>query len=306
MTPEPFVMAWYRSMPQKPGDRRCRCVVTRVGIAGGALHEIARFTSQTSVIKAIAMGNNTIFLAFENQGLTVVRSQGVERYDEARRAPPPTSTPWPGWTARSIVALSGAIARFDPADGKFTMIASSKAVKESSPLDGGMPYRVQSILADPGRHCLWLSIGGNKRDGLWKYAPRAEKFEKVSPKTGNELFWSDGRIFFLAQERDLNWHLYCLDPATLKLTNRRGSDGWFTGCRIPPTWSVMDGRLDLLCRLHDRRRQTVPLAEVSVEDHVARSIWPRLPRFPGVWGRSPRLWYVERRQRPRPRSEQQE
>ena len=105
--PEPLVMVWYRSAPQKPGDGRCRCVVTRVGIAGGALHEIARFMSQSSVIKAIALGNNTIFLAFEHQGLTVVRSQGVERYDEAHRRPAPTSTPWPGWTAPSISRSRG-------------------------------------------------------------------------------------------------------------------------------------------------------------------------------------------------------
>ena len=85
-TPEPLVMVWCRNMPQRPGDRRSRCVVTRVGIAGGALHEIARFISQTNVIKAIALGDNTIFLAFQNQGLTVVRSKGVERYDEARGA----------------------------------------------------------------------------------------------------------------------------------------------------------------------------------------------------------------------------
>ncbi len=158
-----------------------------------------------------------------------------------------------------------------------------------------MPYRVQSILADPERHCLWLSIGGDKRDGLWKYAPQAGKFEKVSPKTGNELFWSDGRIFFLAQERDRNWHLYCLDPATLKLTNRRGSDGWFTGCRIPPTWSVMDGRLVSFagCMIDGGKQYPWPRS-------ASRIRW--LDRFghgclgvPDAWGRSPRLWYVERR-----------
>ena len=275
--------------------RRCRCVVTRVGIAGGALHEIARFMSQTNIIKAIAMGEGTIFLAFRNQGLTVVRSKGVEQYDEARGAPGADIDAMACLDGAVYIALSGAIARFDPGDGKFTMVASSKAVKESSPLDGGIPYRVHSILADPGRHCLWLSIGGNKRTGIWKYTPQAEKFENVSPKTGDELFWSDGRIFFLRQERDFNWHLCCLDPATLKLTDRRGSNSWFTGGRIPPTWSVMDGRLISFagCMIEDDKQYPWPRSASRIRwlDRYGRGCIG----FPDHWGQSLQLWYVERR-----------
>ena len=293
--PDPLVMVWCRTMLQRSEDRRCRCVVTRVGIAGGALHEIARFMSQTNIIKAIAMGEGTIFLAFRNQGLTVVGSKGVERYDEARGAPAADIDAMAWLDGAVYIALSGAIARFDPGDGKFTMVASSKAVKESSPLDGGMPYRIQSILADPGRHCLWLSIAGDKREGVWKYTPQAGKFENVSPKTGRELVWSDGRIYSVAAEFNFNWRLYCLDPATLKFTNRQGPDGCPSSCRIPPTWSIMDGRI-ITCagRMTEGDKEYPwPRSECYVRwlDRYGRGCIG-VPEF---WGPPLQLWYVERR-----------
>jgi len=81
------------------------------------------------------------------------------------------------------------------------MLASSRMTRTRSALDGGEPYVLRGVVADPARRCVWFGVSaddGSKRVGLWRCLPgpgRLEHFWKTADSFDiRSMLMKDGRI----------------------------------------------------------------------------------------------------------------
>jgi hypothetical protein len=180
---------------------------TRLNIRSGALREVGRCRVPITYDTAsMAAGDAAIFLGTTQHGLAVISAEGGQVLDESKGAPGAEIEGLAWLDGRVYLSLSGTIASFDPATSKFVILASSKSIQQRHALDGGRLYHVTSLLSDPQRHCLWISIGKGLRPepgraGIWRYTPATDSFELVMEGRATGLSWSDGTLFY-----STTWH----------------------------------------------------------------------------------------------------
>jgi hypothetical protein len=113
----------------------------------------------------------------------------------------------------------GAIYTRDP-DGTLLEIASSRSVAERNPFDGGRPYKIDSMLGDPGRKRVWMNCQDTDRFGLWFHDLQESKFERAPRLLGN-VGWHRGSVILKSDGRR-HWE-FLLDPNTGKFNSLFGS-----------------------------------------------------------------------------------
>jgi hypothetical protein len=192
--------------------------IERTGIRGGPmrragpnfLHRGHRAAGRRAV--TIVNNSDAIFVASGAPGVAML-SGGRARFFGQGEGAPGTDVYAMAWLDGALyLSFPNSLARFDPVQGKFTLLASAHAVQPKNPLDGGGEYFIRNILADPTRKCLWLTLDdrpGPKRHGVWKYTPASGTLERVFDPGGgcelSNLSWTNsGResMFFCAASPD--------------------------------------------------------------------------------------------------------
>jgi len=235
-------------------------VVTRLGIAGGEMTALGEYRSPGQPT-CMATSNSRVAIGQRTGGLVLLGPTGVRLFDEKNGLPSNTVNDI-AWTDEGIYLLMpGAIAKMDPDNGTSTLLASSKLVETRGPLDGGTQYTPTSILADPARRCLWISIDNGKldpRSGIWKYLPQSNVFKHVVRGLVSRLTWSDDRVFFrFAPERfekldpRTTSAFQTLDPQTEQLSPLVGIRSFTpsTGGMEKPGWVLIRGHV-MSCSRH--------------------------------------------------------
>jgi hypothetical protein len=91
------------------------------------------------------------------------------------------------------------LACYDPKKGTTELLASAAATEIRSGLDGGTGYRINAMVSDPKRHCLWLAVAtmeGRDRHGVWRYDPATGSAERTfaSGFRVDDLAWASSGI----------------------------------------------------------------------------------------------------------------
>lgn len=291
-----------RYLPRPSGD----VIVTRMSVLGGQLTEIGRFKTDDFLTTCVAASpTGVIALGSRNSGVAVVSPAGVKRFT-SKDGIPEASVKAAAWLkGRLYLAFPGALGHLKVDSGKFTILASSRAVQPNSPLDGGSMYQVLSLLADPRRECLWLSVDerpARTRSGIWWIAADGKIHNAFAGPCGH-LSWTDEGFTFLrgyesSKERK-SWHFF--DNETRETRALRGFKvGYPTGIHNTPGWVYITG--DII--------RTVGYLETPAGEKYRHETehWDQpLGRLRSglvcVSFRQPALWYIEpRRSAPPTRS----
>ena len=307
---EPIVLVW-----QKHGNRSYRMQQTanstsddaseylaaRLRPGGGTMRELGRFQLSQPRISTMAVAPEAMFFGTLKHGLTMITPRGAEHFAEADGLPASSVGEMAWLDNRLYLALPGGLASFDPRTRKFDLLASSRTLKPRHELDGGDLYTIVSLLADPKRHCLWLSIGGNysagARDGIWKYVPQTNSYQHLIFDNIDCLTWCDDALLFalrhnLRSNRTPFFHLLDLDKCKAKAL-----PGYRAG--IPsvnqrqPGWTLINGHIITASRhlFANDDKMYLPPGPMP-----AWSVVERLG--PGVLvaqEREAKLWYIEPR-----------
>jgi hypothetical protein len=187
--------------------------IERMGIRGGPMRRVGpnvphnwRFGVGTSLV--IVNELHAIFVASGAPGVAML-CDGKAYFFGQDDGAPGTKVHAIAWLDGALyVTFPNSLARFDPDQSKFALLASAHAVQPQNPLDGGDEYFIRNLLADPLRKCLWLTVDDRpdpQRHGIWKYIPESGTFERVfDPGGGYELSnltWTNSEresIFFCA------------------------------------------------------------------------------------------------------------
>jgi hypothetical protein len=262
-----------------------------------------------------------VFVSAPTLGLAVVTEQDARVFGPADGAPGDTTLASGWWERGLYLGYSHGLARFDPRQGQFVLLASSHTLDGQGPLDGGEHYAVSDVLADPARGCLWLALIANvsgDRYGIWRYQPAANKFEKVfvPGQTGllSNLTWNGEGICFCAGSREER----VLVAADATRKSYREAIKWF---RLDP----QTGKVTALPGYHEFERQHegqillplfafagehiigadgqlyTPDGKVHRQNAFGSGPWRTLEPCEGgfvavkYWGDGSRLWLVKRR-----------
>lgn len=202
----PLLLFWIGYRTNKNGKTHYFHTVMRQGLDGAA--RIVAQASRMGAPVSVAPGpDGAIYVAGYEAGLTVIR-EGKARHFGDEEGIPAEAIQQIAWLGdRLYLAFPNALCSFDPETRAFATLATSKAIEPRGPLDGGRDYLVKSVLADPVRKCLWLSVKGTpegsgikgtaERSGIWKFTPRDGRFKQVFQDQLGMLAWSDGKIAFL-------------------------------------------------------------------------------------------------------------
>jgi hypothetical protein len=191
--------------------------IGRTGITGGKVQEVGQLSfnhdGQNFHRRLTATtGGGSIFISAGAGRLAVIGRDGVQVFGQAEGFPG-QRVPAMAWLDGALyLSLLNGLARFDPHRESFEMLASNLTVDAKGPLDGGAPYQLAHLLADPEHHQLWLALNGdNDRSGIWKFTPSVERWKRVFAARDNgyisNLWWSNDKIRFVA---DFAWRE--LDP----------------------------------------------------------------------------------------------
>jgi hypothetical protein len=87
---------------------------------------------------------------------------------------------------------AGYFVSYDMINRKVSVLASSRRSERISPFDDGPPFHVHSLLGEPNRHQLLLTVSSfnvpngkprqmNSSMGIWTYSPAGAEFKRVAP-----------------------------------------------------------------------------------------------------------------------------
>ncbi len=183
-------------------------VLTRCGPAGGQLAEVAAFDLPTPSITTLCAGDGRFFIGTADRGLFVVDGRGVTAIGDAEGLPSNTVGAMAWLDGRLYMGVPRGLATYAPDTGAATL-ASAASVVPRHQLDGGEPYAVIGILADPVRHRLWMTVAGDRsRSGLWCHTPRDGVWQRVLNGGVSGPFWNGGRTALVSLDAswgDLPW-----------------------------------------------------------------------------------------------------
>lgn len=186
-------------------------LLTRCGPGGGLLTEVAAFDLPTEGITWLAAGDGRAFIGTFGHGLFVVDGRGLTAVGEKDGLPSNSIGRMAWLDGRLYMAVPRGLATYAPDTGAATF-ASAAAVVPRHQLDGGEPYEITGMLADPVRHRLWLAVGGDRsRSGLWCHSLRDGGWRRVLMGSVRGLFWDGGRKALA------NWTLYSRVPYEIDL-----------------------------------------------------------------------------------------
>jgi len=146
----------------------------------------------------IAYGPNALYVATQAPGFTILHKDRLERITEEQGAPSNSVLRMAWYRDRLYVAYRDAFATYDPATGKFQLLASSLSIEPRNPIDGRGSFFITTMVADEKNGCLWMTIQDNAfprdRSGLWRFQPEKNTFEKLSGSNGIQSH-TDTHIF---------------------------------------------------------------------------------------------------------------
>ena len=176
------------------GEAVWRYLLTRCGPAGGTLAEVAAFDLPTMAVTSLAFGDGRTFIGTMGHGLFVIDGRGATAIGEDDGLPATGVGPMAWLDGRLFMAVTRGMATLDPATGGCTVLASAAAVAPRHQLDGGTPYQVTGMIADPVRHRLWMSVAGDRsRGGLWCHSPREGRWRRLLVGDIRGPYWNGGR-----------------------------------------------------------------------------------------------------------------
>ena len=171
-----------------------RHLLTRCGPAGGTLAEVAAFDLPTTAVTSVACGAGRTFIGTTGHGLFVIDGRGVKAIGEEEGLPATGVGPMAWLDGRLFMAVTRGMATHDPATGGCQVLASAAAVAPRHQLDGGAPYQVTGMFADPVRHRLWMTVAGDRsRGGLWCHSPREGTWRRMLAGDIRGPHWNGGR-----------------------------------------------------------------------------------------------------------------
>lgn len=195
------------------------------GVANG-LNSGLPFTLQSIFGRStvpIESNESSVFVWCGKRGLGIVRDGTETLVGEDSGMPQDFLGDMAWFEGRLYMSFRQVFLCYDPKTGKTEQLASSLAVESKTPLDGGKPFFIQTILPDAKRRCLWLLVEeliGRERHGVWRYSPDKGEFHfayKVPRRvpgfrtgtTMSDLSWSGNELFFFEGRR---WVV--IDPET--------------------------------------------------------------------------------------------
>ena len=158
------------------------------------------------------------------------------------------------------------LVKFDPKNKEFTMLCSSRA-QGDGPLDGGKPYKINNVITDEKRQCVWFSVHGDDRRGLWRYTPSRKEFKRVwdfSVSSHSRCFAE--RLSLHGDMVGVTWHygtvIYFFDLETKKVIKRTGKRPFaFVGDRFVAITPVKG--TNRLCLFSGREADPEPIARAA-------------------------------------------
>jgi hypothetical protein len=191
------------------GQAGKKASIERLGIRGGALHRVAEVAYDFASLgrprsSHFALAPDAISFTSQSPGVVLLAGNDVRRFGPEHGAPG-NEVLASAWLDGSLyLGYQGALARLEPASGRFTLLASAAAVQKKSPLDGEGVFYVQDILAVPRHECVLFVLSSSRAgiSGMWKFTPRTNQWERLLPVS---VFISclrleeDGTVFCLAR-----------------------------------------------------------------------------------------------------------
>jgi hypothetical protein len=234
----PILLVWRgKQMPQpkmgakEPVRPAFEYIVTRLGAAGGVQQEVGRLKqSMHAALRAVDIESGCLVLTHKE--LFRIADGKTAKFDADNGLPAELLLDCAPLEGKVYLGVAGGLIAFDPKTERFETLASVKSLAPKHALDGGDPYFVVSLLADPERRCLWAAVQSATRGGLWKITPHLSRWEHVRKERISTLVWSDGKLFFQSLElqqavrKAADASRYALfDPATETTT-------WLAGCQF--------------------------------------------------------------------------
>ncbi len=132
----------------------------------------------------VAVSPKAIFVSSDQPGFTMVTKDSVKAYTDKEGVVSNDIWSMVWWKDRLYIAYKDAFGTFDPETEQFELIASSLSVQARNPIDARGSFFIRQMIADPSAGCIWMTIQDNAsrggRDGLWRFEPEANSFEKVT------------------------------------------------------------------------------------------------------------------------------
>jgi len=195
-----LVLVWVEMPPLgRDGKRRqtAESYVTASSIAGGARSLIGKASVKESPgvhkhqVLDVATDGNAVYVAANRGGLAVFRRGRGKVWTEKEGLPAGGIHSVACYGGKVYLGVGGyheasGLIEFDPRRRSFKILASSRTTGRRSALDGGEPYVLRGLLADPARKCIWFGVSaedGSERVGLWRCFPgtgRLEHFWKTA------------------------------------------------------------------------------------------------------------------------------
>ncbi|MGB7345209.1 MAG: CsgG/HfaB family protein [Pirellulaceae bacterium] len=160
--------------------------IERIGLSGGHPRKIGPETLHPPTIEKpqIAVGPDGVYLSMSKFGITKITTNATERLTEADGAASNEVLDIAWLKDRLYIAYRDALGSFDPNTKQFELIASSTAVAAKNVFDARGSFIVDDLIADEARNCIWMTVVDfgpeRSRNGLWKWTPIENKFERVT------------------------------------------------------------------------------------------------------------------------------
>ncbi len=217
------------SMPSA-GGRGVKLGRARVKRSGGGMHR--------HQVGCLAADEDAVYVGSSSGGLVAFRRGKATVWTEAEGLPAEGVSSIACLGGKVYLGVGNALSasglvEFDPQAGRFGVLISSRSPEPRTELDGGEPYWIGGLLADPERKCIWFAVSGTDREergGLWRYYPETGRAGLVwKPKHYFQIMnmrWQDGKI--LATSASPLWSgglqtLVSIDPERMEKVWLAGS-----------------------------------------------------------------------------------
>jgi hypothetical protein len=157
----------------------------------------------------VAVSPQAIFVSSDQPGFTMITKDAVKTYADKEGVVNNDIWSMTWWKDRLYIAYRDAFGTFDPETEAFQLIASSLSVEARNPIDARGSFFIRQLTSDPSAGCIWMTIQDNAsrggRDGLWRFEPEANSFEKITLSHTKISLTPSGLLVHLNREPWIGW-----------------------------------------------------------------------------------------------------